>query len=218
MESVCSPSPRSPAAGSLPGRLDFAQAASGVLLAVFVLAHALFVGSVIISPALMNAFGVFFEATYLAQVGGPLLFLLMLFHFVIAARKMPFRTGELLTFVDHAKAMKHADTWLWLVQVATALVVLVLASIHMYEVLTTLPIEAAKSAAREQQHGRFAFYLLLLVCVGLHLSIGLYRVGVKFGYIAGERRALWLRRFLYLAALYCALGLCAMLRFRFMEI
>lgn len=216
MQSCISPPPGRPANTTLPGRLDFAQALSGVVLALFVLAHAVFVGSVIISPSLMDGVGIFFEATYLAQLGGPLLFLLMLFHFVLAARKMPLRTGELLTFRAHAAAMKHTDTWLWLVQVATALIVLVLASIHMYEVLASLPIEAVKSAARE--HSRAAFYLLLLLAAGLHLVIGLYRVGIKYGYISGAARALWFRRAGWLFAAYCGLGVLAMIRFRLMDI
>jgi fumarate reductase subunit C len=198
----------------LPGRLDVAQALSGVALALFALAHAVFVGSVIVGPGVMDALGAFFEATYLAQIGGPLLFLLLFLHFALAARKMPLRTGELLTFIRHAQAVKHADTRLWLVQAGTALVVLALAPVHMLEVLASLPVEAAKSAEREA--GRLAFYSALLVCVGLHMSLGLYRAGVKYGFIGGDGRSLWLRRAWALAALYCGIGLCVMLRFRLM--
>ncbi len=204
-------SPKTLARSNLPGRLDFFQAVSGVLLILFLWAHLIMVSSVVISPALMNALGWFFEATYMAQIGGPLIFLLMLAHFVIAARKMPFRAGELITFWKHSQLLKHKDTWMWLVQVGTALVVLVLGSIHMYQVLTTLPITAAKSAARVQD-GWLAFYLVLLPMAELHVGIGFYRLGVKYGYITKSNRAVWQCRENGMMIAFVAIGLLTLLR------
>ena len=51
----------------------------------------------------MNALGWFLEATYMAQIGGPIIFVLMVAHFLIAARKMPFAAGEWGLFWNHAK-------------------------------------------------------------------------------------------------------------------
>ena len=175
------------------GRLDFLQALSGVLLILFLWAHMILVSSVVISPKIMNGIAWFFEATFMAQIGGPAILLLMVFHFIIAARKMPFRTGELCEFWKHAKMMRHKDTWLWLVQVASAIVILVLASIHIYTVLSSLPISAIQSAGRVQS-GWLGFYLLLLPMAELHVGVGFYRLGVKYGYITRESRSRFQRR------------------------
>ena len=94
-------------------RLDFWQAASGALLALFVCVHLLLEGSVVISPALTNGIAWLLEATFLTQIVAPLIVLLVIFHFWIAARKMPFRTNELGIFVRHSRSLREADTWLW---------------------------------------------------------------------------------------------------------
>ncbi len=201
----------------VPGRMDFVQAVSGVLLALFTLMHLVFVSTVLISPSLMNGLGWVLEELYLAQVGGPLILLLMVLHFVIAARKMPFQVGSLPVFIRHAKEMRHCDTSLWLAQVATAIVVLVMVSIHVYVILDSLPITAETSAMREQ-NGWTPFYLLLLICVGVHLGIGLFRVGVKYGYITEATRALWTRRTWCLIGAYIALGILTIVRFHYISV
>jgi fumarate reductase subunit C len=200
-----------------PSRLDFIQAVSGALLILFLWAHLLLVSSVLISPSLMNWIGWFFEVTYMAQIGGPIVFLLMVYHFLIAARKMPFRAGELCTFWENARQLRHKDTWLWLVQVGTAIVILVMASIHMYTVLTTLPITAARSAARVQE-GWLPFYLLLLPMAELHVGIGFYRLGVKYGYITRETRARWQRNEYALTGIFIVIGLLTLARLYFLAV
>ncbi len=169
------------------GGLDFCQMFSGVLLILFLWAHMLLVSSVLISPKLMNAIAWFFEASYMAQIGGPAIFLLMLAHFLLAGRKMPFKSSELGAFYAQTKLLHHKDTTMWLVQVATALVILVMGSIHMYVVLTDLPITAAKSAARIQD-GWIFFYLVLLPMAEIHVGLGFYRIGLKYGWIMRANR------------------------------
>ena len=203
--------------GGTSTRLDFVQAVSGVLLILFLWAHVLLVSSVIISPKLMNVIGWFFEATYMAQIGGPIIFLLMIYHFIIAARKMPFREGEAGIFLSHARMMRHKDTWLWIVQVATAVIILVMASIHMYVVLTTLPITAAQSAARVQS-GWLPFYLVLLPIAELHVGIGFYRLGVKYGFITRESRRIWQRREFVMTAGFIGIGLLTLLRLSLLSV
>lgn len=196
---------------TVPTRLDFFQAVSGVLLILFLWAHLFLVGSVIISPSIMNFLGWFFEATYMAQIGGPIVFLLMLAHFVIAARKMPFQAGDWSTFWQHAVRMRHKDTWMWLVQVVTALVILVMASIHMYTILSTLPINAEVSAARVRG-GWLPFYLVLLPLAELHVGIGFYRLGVKYGYITRGNRHCWQRAENMMMIGFVVIGLLTLLR------
>jgi len=170
--------------------LDWLQMLSGAALVLFMWCHMLLVSSVIISPNLMNAIAWFFEATYMAQVGGPLIFLIFLGHFILAARKIPFTADGQEIAWAHAKMLRHRDTWLWLVQITTAMIVLVMGAIHMWVVLTDLPIDAAKSAARVQSGGWLWFYLVLLPMVELHVGIGAYRIGVKWGFINRENRPL----------------------------
>ena len=116
----------------------------------------------------MNALAWFFETTYMAQVGGPLIFLAFLVHFVLAARKVPFKTSEQRVMLANAKRMHHTDTWLWIVQATTAMGILIMGGIHMWVVLTNLPITAAKSAARIQTGFWFVFYLFLLPMQNKH--------------------------------------------------
>ena len=94
---------------TISGRVDLAQALTGVVLALFTLMHAVFLSTVIISPHLMNGLGWLLEITYLAQIGAPLIFLLVIAHFLLATRKLPVRLGELPVFYDHAKRMRHSD-------------------------------------------------------------------------------------------------------------
>ena len=192
--------------------MDFAQALSGVILALFTLMHLLLVSTVIVSPGLMDGLGWLLEVTYLAQVGAPLILLLMVVHFVIAARKMPFQVGTACVFFRHSKEMRHCDTWLWLVQVITAVIILVMVSVHIWVIMANLPITAASSALREQG-GWTPFYVALLPCVGIHLGVGLFRVGVKYGYITEATRALWAKRTWYLIGGYVCLGFVSIIRF-----
>ena len=74
----------------------------------------------------------------------------------------------------------------------TAFIILVMGSIHMYVVLTDLPITAAKSAARVQ-NGWLLFYLVLLPMAELHVGLGFYRIGLKYGYIMRANRS-WFQK------------------------
>ena len=95
------------------GYTDVIQMLTGVLLCCFVLMHMVLVSSVILSPKIMDSLAVFLETSYLAQIGGPIILLVMILHFILAARKMPFSPLELREFWRQAKMMHHMDTWLW---------------------------------------------------------------------------------------------------------
>lgn len=192
-------------------RLDFWQAASGALLALFVCVHLLLEGSVVLSASLTNAIAWLLEVTWLAQIAAPLVVLLVVFHFWIAARKMPFRAEELGIFIRHSRALREPDTWLWLVQVATAIVILLGVFFHVYTVMIDLPISVARSAAR-MTSGWLPFYILFLPCVILHTGIGVYRLAAKFGYCTRATRQLWRKRIWIVMGCYLALGCLALAR------
>ena len=168
--------------------LDFIQMLTGVGLILFMFSHMILVASIHLSPEVMNTIAGFLEDTYLAQTGGPLIGLVFLGHFVLAARKVPFRSREQRVIWAHSKRLHHLDTWLWVVQAATAMIILIMGGIHLWTVLTNLPMTAAKSAARIQGGYWLVFYMILLPLVWLHVGIGFYRIGVKWGVITRVRR------------------------------
>lgn len=204
---------RSPA--EVKSRLDFWQALSGAVLALFICVHLILEGSVVISPALTNTIAWLLEVTWMAQIAAPILILIIVAHFVIAARKMPFRAGELGIFVDHSKSLKESDTWLWLVQVATAIIILVGAFAHVFTVMTDMPIEVSGSVKRLHD-GWLLFHAIFLPSIILHTGIGVYRLAVKFGVCTKAnrekvRKAIWI-----VMACYLALGALALTRVWFM--
>lgn len=168
--------------------LDFLQMLTGVGLILFMWSHMILVASINLGPGVMNAIAGFLEDAYLAQTGGPLIGLVFLVHFVLAARKVPFRSREQRAIWEHSKRLHHLDTWLWLVQAGSAMIILIMGGIHLWTVLTNLPITAAKSAARIQGGYWLVFYLILLPLVELHVGVGFYRIGVKWGVITRARR------------------------------
>jgi fumarate reductase subunit C len=151
--------------------------------------------SVNLGAGVMNAIARFLEETYLAQLGGPAIALVFLCHFVLAARKLPFRTDEQVKIWNHSQRLHHSDTWLWMIQAGTAMVILIMGCVHMWTVLADLPITAVKSAARIQGGFWLMFCLLLLPMVELHVGIGFYRIGVKWGWITIRQFADIFQRF-----------------------
>ena len=204
--------------GRLSAYLDWVQMLTGAALILFMWCHLILVSSILLGPGVMNALAWFFEATYLAQVGGPLIFLAFLVHFVLAARKVPFKTQEQRVMWANAKRMRHTDTWLWIVQAATAMGILILGGIHMWVVLTNLPITAEKSAARIQTGFWFVFYLFLLPMVELHVGIGFYRILVKWGFLDRPGRKVIKRKENLLTAIFIAIGLLSLLRYYFLPL
>ncbi|MGA3083915.1 MAG: succinate dehydrogenase/fumarate reductase cytochrome b subunit [Thermodesulfobacteriota bacterium] len=173
--------------------LDFLQMLTGVALILFMWSHMVLVASINLGPGAMNALAKFLEATFMAQVGGPIVGFGFLLHFVLAARKVPFHTQEQKAIWQHSKRLRHLDTWLWVVQAVTAMVVLIMGSIHIWTILSDLPITAAKSAARIQGGFWLVFYIILLPMIELHVGIGFFRIGVKWGVIKRSNRPFFKR-------------------------
>lgn len=192
-------------------KLDFWQAVSGAILGIFVCVHLILEGTVVISPNVTNWIGWIMEETYMAQTVAPFILVVIVFHFWIAARKMPFRSGELQIFAKHSQELKDLDTSLWLVQVITGVLILVGAFFHVYGVMTDLPIEVQKSYER-LHHGWVLFYVFFLPCTILHTGIGMYRIGVKYGFISKKARQFWRRVIWILMGCYLVLGCCSLTR------
>lgn len=206
----------------VPGRtsayLDWLQMLTGAGLILFMWSHMVLVASVNLGASAMNTLAYFFEATYMAQVGGPLIGATLLFHFVLAARKIPFRAEQQAAIWKHGKTLHHLDTWLWLIQAFTAMVILIMGSIHMWTVLTDLPITAAKSAERIQSGFWLVFYLILLPMVELHVGIGFYRIAVKWGFIKRNTRKGFKKFENILTGVFILIGLITLIRFMTLSI
>lgn len=187
--------------------LDWLQMLSGAALALFFLYHMLMISSILLGAEVMTHLAEGYESASLVQVAGPLLFCVFLGHFALAARKIPFTANGQETLWAHAVAMRHGETWLWLVQATTAMIILVMGSIHMWSALNDLPITAAKSAARVQSSAWMWFYIILLLAALVHTFAGVWRIGVKWGLVTSANRAKATRCAACAFAFFAALGL-----------
>jgi fumarate reductase subunit C len=198
--------------------LDGLQMLTGVGLILFMWTHMILVASVNLGADAMNTLAQFFEDTYMAQVGGPIIAFTFLLHFILAARKVPFRAEQQSTIWKHSRMLRHTDTWLWLVQATTAMLILIMGSIHIWTILSDLPISAAKSAARIQGGFWLVFYLILLPIVELHVGIGFYRIAVKWGFIKRKKRKGFKRFENILTGIFILIGLITIVRFMTLSI
>lgn len=193
--------------------LDWLQMITGAGLIFFMWSHMVLVASINLGVDAMNTLARFFEDTYMAQVGGPIIGATLLLHFVLAARKIPFRAEQQIAIWKHSRMIRHLDTWLWLIQAFTAMIILIMGSIHMWTILTDLPITAAKSAARVQGGFWAVFYFILLPMVELHVGIGFYRIGVKWGFIKRKTRKGFKKFENLLTFIFILIGVITMIRF-----
>jgi fumarate reductase subunit C len=198
--------------------LDWLQMLTGLGLIFFMWSHMILVASVNLGAGVMNALATFLEETYMAQVGGPIIACIFLLHFVLAARKVPFRVEQQSTIWKLSRQLRHTDTYLWLIQAVTAMIILIMGSVHMWTVLTDLPITAEKSAARIQGGYWLAFYLILLPMIELHVGIGFYRIAVKWGFARRKDRKKFKRFENYLTVIFVAIGLITLVRFLLLKI
>ncbi len=207
---------RAPSATS--AYLDWLQMLTGAALILFMWSHMILVASVNLGAGVMNALALFLEETYMAQVGGPMVGFIFLLHFILAARKVPFRVEQQSAIWWLSRQLRHMDTYLWLIQAFTAMVILIMGSIHMWTVLSDLPITAAKSAARIQGGFWLVFYLILLPMIELHVGIGFYRIAVKWGFARRKDRKIFKRLENYITAIFITIGLITLVRFFLLKV
>jgi fumarate reductase subunit C len=186
--------------GNAPGMLvhEIVSGLSGLFLALFMWGHVILVGSILMGERGFNWLASTLEDYFIAQPTVAGVLILFIVHAVAAGRKIPARLRERRAFLAVSKNLQtsgtrgfepHLDSLLWIWQVRTGLVILVLASFHVIlltvDVLTPLfgartGIEAASTLARVQG-GLWLPYAILLVSVEFHASVGLYRLAVKWG-------------------------------------
>lgn len=190
---------------------DLLEAGSGITLALFLWVHMMFVATVIFGARTFDGIARFLDEAALSYVGIPPVIALFFLHFLLAARKIPFTWREQRIVWAHAGHLKHKDTWTWLVQAATGMAILLLASIHFWTVLVSWPIESALSGFRVSQNSYLTFYLVLLVLGEIHAGIGLYRLAVKWGWPPRRKAE---RVVEIISAVMLLVGLAALVAFR----
>ena len=176
--------------------LELLSGASGLALALFMWGHMVLVGSILTGSRGFDWLATFLEDYYIAQPTVAAVFVLFVVHAALASRKIPAQLRERRKMLDVGRKLRragpagaaHTESVLWIWQVRTGMVILVLGSFHLvllgFDVLTPMfgervGIEAATSTERVRD-GLWLPYAILLLCVEFHASVGLYRLAVKW--------------------------------------
>ena len=195
---------------------------SGLVLALFMWGHMVLVGSILTGERGFNWLAGMLEHYYIAQPTVLGIFALFLVHAALAARKIPAQLAQRRQMIKLGRDLKassgfdpHVESLLWIWQVRTGMLILVLGSFHVIllsmDTLTPLfgeriGIEAVTSVARVSA-GLWLPYAILLICVEFHAGVGLYRLAIKWG--AGKLLARNTLRILEHILLWFFLGLGA---------
>ena len=186
---------------------ELVSGASGLALAVFMWGHMFLVGSILTGARGFDWVAKSLEDYYIAQPTVLAIGILFLIHAAMASRKIPAQLRERRRMLTLARQLRnatgaipalargdprlqpHLESLLWIWQVRTGMLILVLGSFHIVllalDILTPLfgdrtGIEAVSTFARVQG-GLWPLYAVLLLCVEFHASVGLYRLTVKWG-------------------------------------
>lgn len=187
---------------------------TGLVLALFMWGHVILVGSILTGERGFDWLATLLEDYYIAQPTVAAIFAIFIVHAVFASRKIPAQLRERRQMIELAKGLKqsgrekvpsrrdnspfvpHLESMLWIWQVRTGMIMLVLGSFHLMllglDVFTPLfgsmaGIESSTTMARVAA-GLWLPYAILLLCVEFHASVGLYRLAIKWG------ADLWLSR------------------------
>ncbi len=188
-------------------RYELVSGLSGVALALFMWGHMVLVGSILTGARGFDWIAKTLEDYFIAQPTVVVIFVLFLIHAAMASRKIPAQLRERRRMLALARELRHPnlvelpgaahdsrlephlESLLWIWQVRTGMVILVLGSFHVLllalDVMTPMfgarvGIEAVSTFARVQG-GLWPLYAVLLLCVEFHASVGLYRFTVKWG-------------------------------------
>lgn len=179
----------------IPARLDFIQSATGLFLALFMWVHMFFVASILFGKDAMYTVAKFFEGAAFLSEPQPFLvsivvfcvFCIFIVHAGLAMRKLPINFRQWQVYRTHMKMMNHGDTSMWFFQATTGFIMFFLGSAHLFMMMTKAhSIGPFGSADRMWSDFMWPFYLILLIAVEVHGTIGLYRLCVKWGWFEGK--------------------------------
>ena len=166
--------------------LDVAELATGIFLVGFVWTHMLFVASILFGTGMFNNVPKILDETGISYVGIFFVIIGIILHMLIAGRRIPSRFQDQRIVWQHARRLGHKDTWTWLLQIVTGVGILILASIHIWGVLSGWPINA-RAAATRVQGSYFWLYVILLIFAETHIGVRAYRMFVKWAWIPRMR-------------------------------
>lgn len=209
-----------------PARLDLLQGISGLLLALFLVAHMAFVSSILVSQEMFYRVARFFEGEWLFGEPHPWLVSLvaagvtglLIAHAWLAMRKFPATHRQHSAFTAHRQRLRHVDTSLWWLQVVSGFILFFLTTVHLYDMLSQPALIGPYESADRVWSGRmWPIYLALLFTAEVHGGIGLYRLALKWGWFVGtepNRGRLRLRRVRHVfTAFFVTLGLATLLAY-----
>lgn len=209
-----------------PAKYDKLLTASGVILALFMMGHMFFVSTILLGKDVMHKVTKLFELDFIFEGGLPVIVsifvavisFIFIIHALLGIRKFPTSYRTYIKVKEHAKMMNHKDTSMWMFQWISGLIMMFAASIHLY-IMFTQPqnIGPYASADRVVGDNMWLLYVILLICVEIHGSVGLYRAAMKWGWFDGENPK-ETRKKLYtakkaLSAFFLALGFITLLAY-----
>ena len=186
---------------------ELVSGGTGFVLALFMWGHIVLVGSILTGARGFDWMATMLEDYFIAQPTVAAIFAIFIVHAIFASRKIPAQLRERRRMIELAKGLQqsgrenvptrrdnspfvpHLDSMLWIWQVRTGMVMLVIGSFHLIllgiDVFTPLfgehpGIESTTSMARVAA-GLWLPYAVLLLCVEFHASVGLYRLAIKWG-------------------------------------
>ncbi len=184
-------------ASPVPARLDVAQSITGLILALFMWVHLFLVSSILLGKKAMFYVSGFFELKFLTgwthgypvlvSIIGIIIFTIFIIHAGIAVRKFPISWNQHRIIRHQMGMMKHSDTNLWYWQVVTGFIMFFLGSVHLY-VMISHPDKIGPYASSDRFVSEYFWplYLVLLIAVELHATIGMYRLAVKWVSLKGS--------------------------------
>ena len=150
----------------------------------------------------------FFGESYpfIVSVLAGVIFIIFIAHAAVAIRKFPSNYKKYMIMYNHIKSFNHGDTTLWFWQIFTGFAMFFLGSVHIYIIMThPAAIGPYASADRVVSEWMWPLYILLLLAVELHGSIGLYRLAMKWGWFEGsdaKKSRIRLRRYKYIITVF----------------
>ena len=162
-----------------------------IILAVFMWVHLFLVSSILLGKKAMYYVTGFFELRFLADwthgypvlvsIIGITIFLVFIVHAGIAVRKFPISWKQHRIIRHQMGMMHHSDTNLWYWQVVTGFIMFFLGSVHLY-VMISHPDKIGPYASSDRFVSEYFWplYLVLLISVELHATIGMYRLAIKW--------------------------------------
>ncbi len=188
---------------------EWLSGATGAVLALFIWGHLLFESSILISREAYDNLAYFLEHTLpIAQPVVFIITVIFFVHFVVASRKIPGKLRERKQMMalglsikksqklwnqdpdSDIRLRKHFETSLWIWQVRTGMIVLATGAFHlflvMWNIFTDMGVKGQEAgisvevATSRVESGLWILYAVLMLAVVAHMSIGVYRLLVKW--------------------------------------